>query len=63
MDVKDPYRCAKILIDQYGSNAEGYAEQRMQAMMHRNDAKGSACWLAIENAIRDLRRMSSSNIH
>lgn len=63
MDIKDHYRCAKILIDQFGLDAEAYAALKMQELMKMDDAKGSACWFAIENAIRDIRLMKASELH
>lgn len=63
MDTKDHYRAAKILIESYGGSAEAEAEQRMQRMIRCDDAKGAANWLAIGQAISDLRQMTSKQVH
>lgn len=53
-DIKDHYRSAKLLIEQYGLEAEQKAEERMLALMDANDAKGAAAWMGVIQAIKDL---------
>lgn len=53
-DMKDHYRSAKLLIDEFGTAAEQKAEERMLALMDADDAKGAATWMGIIQAIKDL---------
>ena len=50
-----PWR--RTLIKQRGELAGSYADDRMQLMLSRNDAKGAAQWLQIGQAIDNLNAM------
>jgi hypothetical protein len=52
--TRDIYASARLLIKQYGSNAEDAAMQNMLRLMEQNDVKGASVWMAIMNAINDL---------
>jgi hypothetical protein len=55
----DIYRSAKILIDQFGQEAEEFASKRMADLMARDDAKGASIWLGIVSAIHDLNTLNN----
>lgn len=54
---KDIYTSAKVLISKHGKEAGAFADQRMQELMAKDDAKGAAVWLSIGQAIEDLNNM------
>jgi hypothetical protein len=58
MKTNDIYISAKILIDQHGPEAEGFASERMAYFMEKDDVKGASVWLGIMSAINDLNNLS-----
>lgn len=52
---RDIYASAALLLKQHGSNAEDVALAKMLCLMERDELKGASVWLAILNAINDLR--------
>lgn len=52
---RDIYASANLLIKQHGGDAENVAQEKMLGFMDKDDAKAAAVWLAITNAISDLR--------
>lgn len=53
----DPWRAAKLLIDQYGgAEAEHMAENRLFALSEAGDKAGADAWVVVVKAIQELRR-------
>jgi hypothetical protein len=50
------YRCAKLLLDKHGEDAELRAAERHDAMLARGDVDGALAWKRIMAAIGELRR-------
>ena len=53
---RDTYRAAKLVIDQRGEEAAGYAAARADLLLQDGDLVGSAVWRRIRAAIQELRR-------
>ena len=56
MTPADIWRSAKLYIDQYGLLAEFRAGERAAELKAAGDQAGVAVWVAIFNAIEELRR-------
>lgn len=56
MDELDAYRCAKLLLDQHGSDAELQAAMRADAFEAAGDDAGRRAWLQILAAMDELGR-------
>jgi hypothetical protein len=56
MDELDAYRCAKLLLDHYGSGAELQAAMRADALEAAGDEAGRLAWLQILAALDELQR-------
>ncbi len=56
MDAIDAYRCAKLLLDQHGQDADLQAAMRVDELGEAGDEAGRRAWLAIIAAIDELRR-------
>jgi hypothetical protein len=52
---RDSYRAAKLVIDQRGKEAAGYAAIRADLLLQNDDIVGSAVWRRIRAAIQELR--------
>ena len=57
MDDHDAYRCAKLLVDQYGRDAEVSAAMRVDALDAAGDEAGRRAWLRILAAVDELARV------
>lgn len=57
MDELDAYRCAKLLVDRYGRDAEFHAAMRVDALDAAGDEAGRQAWLRILAAIDELARV------
>lgn len=53
----DAYRCAKLLLDRYGRDAEFQAAMRVDALDTAGDEAGRRAWLRILTAIDELARV------
>ena len=56
MHPLDPYRCANILIEQHGANAEIYVAMQADKLDAERDEAGRRAWMKILAALDDLRR-------
>ena len=56
MDELDIYRCAKLLLDQHGRDAELHAAMRADALDAAGDEAGRRAWRCILAAIDELAR-------
>jgi hypothetical protein len=54
MDPKDPYRAAKLLIDQHGRDAKSHAMQRVLDMRAAGDERGEWVWMGVFDAVLEL---------
>lgn len=52
----DAYRCAKLLLDQHGQNAELHAAMRADELEAAGDEAGLRAWMRILAAIDELAR-------
>lgn len=52
----DVYRCAKLLLDQHGQNAELHAAMRADELEAAGDEAGRRAWMRILAAIDELAR-------
>jgi len=57
MDELDAYRCAKLLLDEHGSDAELQAAMRADAFEAAGNDAGRRAWLQILAAIDELGRI------
>ena len=57
MDDRDAYRCAKLLVDQHGRDAEFHAAMRVDALDAAGDEAGRRAWLRILVAVDELARV------
>ena len=55
MDALDPYRAAKLLIDQHGSDAKSHAMQRVLDMRASGDERGEWVWMGVFDAVLELQ--------
>lgn len=55
MDPKDPYRAAKMLIDQHGRDAKSHAMQRVLVMRAAGDERGEWMWMGVFDAVLELQ--------
>ncbi len=53
-------QCAKDLINEFGDEAERVAEQKMLALMQRNETKEAGLWLSV---MYEIHRCESQSIH
>ena len=56
MNALDAYRCAKLLLDQHGSEAELQAATRADAFEAVGDEAGRRAWTQILTALDELCR-------
>lgn len=56
MDDLDAYRCAKLLLDRNGRDAELHASMRADELEAAGDAAGLRVWMHILAAIDELVR-------
>ena len=56
MDDLDAYRCAKLLLDRHGRNAELHAAMRADELEAAGDEAGRRAWLHILAAMDELMR-------
>lgn len=61
VDEIDIYRAAKLLVDQYGSDAAVQADLRADAMIERGDMAGATVWKRIVRAIAELQSRKGRN--
>jgi hypothetical protein len=62
----DIMRCAKLLCEQYGTEADLIAAIRADRLLEQGELDGYATWKAILKAIVDIRTVSprpDQNIH
>ncbi len=52
----DAYRCAKLLLDQHGHNAELHAAMRADELEAAGDEAGRRAWMLILAAMDELTR-------
>ena len=52
----DIYRSAKLLIDQHGEEASGFAVKQADKQAEAGDREGQAVWLRVLSAIEELQR-------
>ncbi len=52
----DIYRSAKLLIDQHGKDASGFAVKQADKQAEAGDMEGKAVWLRILNAVKELQQ-------
>ena len=52
----DAYRCAKLLLDQHGRNAELHAAMRADELEATGDEAGQRAWMRILAALDELLR-------
>jgi len=57
MNDLDAYRCAKLLLDQHGADAEIQAAMRADALDASGDRAGRRAWMRILAAVDELRRI------
>lgn len=57
MDDLDAYRCAKLLLDQHGRDAELQAAMRADELDVAGDEAGRRAWMRILAAVDELSRM------
>ncbi len=53
----DIYRSAKLLIDQHGEEASGFAVNQADKQAEAGDRERQAVWLRMLSAIEELRRV------
>ena len=63
MDEIDIYRSAKLLIDQYGSDALVKAANRANEMQERGDIEGTAVWNRITRAVAEIQSTDAETKH
>ncbi len=51
----DIYRSAKLLIDQHGEEASGFAVKQADKQAEAGDREGQAVWLRVIRAIQELQ--------
>ena len=56
MDGLDAYRCAKLLLDQHGRDAELHAAMRADELEAAGDGAGLRAWMLILAALDELVR-------
>ena len=56
MDGLDAYRCAKLLLDQHGRDAELHAAMRADELEAAGDEAGLRAWMLILAALDELVR-------
>ena len=56
MDDLDAYRCAKLLLDQHGRDAELHAAMRADELEVAGDEAGLRAWMLILAALDELVR-------
>ena len=56
MNELDALRCAKIMLDRHGDDAEAQATLRADALAEEGDVPGRDAWRRIRAAIGELRR-------
>ncbi len=56
MDDLDPLRCAKLLLDRHGRDAELHAAWRVDEMEASGDEAGRRAWMRILAAVDELAR-------
>ena len=49
------YITAQLLITQHGDDAEDIVAQKMQGMLKKDDMPGAGVWLAVGQAIENLK--------
>lgn len=54
MSAEDVFAAARLYIDRFGDTAEEAAAQRAQTLLNEGDTVGSAVWLRIAGAIREI---------
>lgn len=59
MSVQDVFDAAQLFISRHGKGAEEEAARRAQALLNDGDTVGSAIWLRIAGAIRELEGRDS----
>ncbi len=52
----DIYRSAKVIINQYGKDAQIHSTMRASAMLDKGDLDGYAMWKRILRAVEELQR-------
>ncbi len=52
----DIYRAAKVIINQYGKDAQIHSTKRASAMLDKGDLDAYAVWKRILRAVEELRR-------
>ncbi len=52
----DIYRSAKVIIDQYGKDAQIHSTKRASAMLDKGDLDAYAAWKRILRAIEELQK-------
>ena len=63
MEEIDIYRSAKLLIDQYGSDALVKAANRANEMQEREDIEGTAMWNRITRAVAEIQSRDGETKH
>ena len=56
MDELDAYRCAKLLLEQHGRDAELHAAMRADELEAAGDEAGRRAWMLILAALDELVR-------
>jgi len=56
VDDLDAYRCAKLLLDRHGRDAELHAVMRADELEAAGDAAGRRAWMRILAALDELAR-------
>ena len=54
--VVDAWRAARILVEQYGSDAATVASQRAEALLAEGDIEGERVFKMIQEAVKELQR-------
>ena len=57
VDDLDVDRSAKLLIDQHGEDASGFAAKQADKQAEAGDMDGQAVWLRVLGAIEELQRL------
>lgn len=57
MNELDAYRCAKLLLDRHGRDAELHAAMRVDDLGAAGDEAGRQAWLRILAAVDELSRV------
>ncbi len=63
MDNIDIFQSARLYIDQYGADASIEAAKTSEALMKKDDEKGSAVWMQIGRAIEELQATEGLTKH